>query len=360
MGFEDFLELGDEKGGDVVGDGEGERIEEVEKIGQTQFYGIITGNKPDWQSIIYELIHTEQLDPWDVDIVVLTQKYFEKIHEIGEEDNVDFYVSSKVLLAASLLLRIKSEFLLNRSVQSIDDILFGRKEDNKPIIERIVVDEDDLPMLIPKTPLPRARRVTLPELMLALNKAINTESRRIKREVTLKRAKRMTEINLPEFRRIDLRDRIKQFYASVLTGIKGKGSGNDRASNKIGYNDFIGKEREEKVACFLPLLYLGNTQKLWLEQERHLDEIWIYLHKYFLDNPDKFLDREDELMESVDDEEGVENVEGEQLSGLEKARVLRDEKKNMAEEIAKELAEEIGVVELDEKIEGISGFEDEL
>ena len=76
MGFEDFLELGNEGEGEVV-DEKGEVIEEVDKIGQTQFYGIITGNKPDWQSIIYELIHTEQLDPWDVDIVVLTQRYFE-------------------------------------------------------------------------------------------------------------------------------------------------------------------------------------------------------------------------------------------------------------------------------------------
>jgi len=139
---------------------------EEEKIGQNQFYDIITSRKPDWHAIIYELIHTEQLDPWNIDIVVLTGKYFEKVSELEE---TDFYISSKVLLAAALLLRIKSEFLLNKYIKSIDDILFGRKQEEKYVAERIEIDEDELPLLIPKTPLPRLRRVTLPELMSALD-----------------------------------------------------------------------------------------------------------------------------------------------------------------------------------------------
>ena len=70
----------------------------------------------------------EQLDPWDIDIVKLTSKYFEKIEEMEESD---FYISSKVLLAAALLLRIKSEFLLNKHLKDIDEILFGKKEESK-------------------------------------------------------------------------------------------------------------------------------------------------------------------------------------------------------------------------------------
>ena len=88
-----------------------EKTEKKDKIGQNQFFDIVTGRQPDWQTIIYDLIHTEQLDPWDIDIVVLTKKYFEKIDEItkeSESNKIDFYISSKVLLAAALLLRIKS------------------------------------------------------------------------------------------------------------------------------------------------------------------------------------------------------------------------------------------------------------
>ena len=67
-----------------------------------QIYDIVTGKNPSWQSIIYELIGTEQIDPWNVDLGFLCQGYFEKIKEMEEHN---FFISSKVLLAASLLLR---------------------------------------------------------------------------------------------------------------------------------------------------------------------------------------------------------------------------------------------------------------
>ncbi|MBT4135465.1 segregation/condensation protein A [archaeon] len=342
------------------------------KIGQNQVYDVIVGRKPDWQSIIYDLIHTEQLDPWDIDIVVLTQKYFEKIYEL--EDEPDFYISSKVLFAAALLLRIKSEFLLNKYIKSIDEILFGRKDEEKLVVEKIEIDIDELPLLIPKTPLPRARRVTLPELMSALNKAINTESRRIKREVAITRARKLSEVDIPEIKRVDLKDRIKQFYARVLTGVKKKAETADKHLNKICYHDLIGKEKEEKLACFLPLLHLSNTKKLWLEQEEHLDDIWIYLYNYFDKNRDKFIEEleedieemRDDILESEDskdlknaDSDKSESVNEMNLSGLEKARLKREEKKRMTEEIKKELEAELGIVNKDEKLDEVTGFSEE-
>ncbi len=314
----------------------------VEKIGQTQFYDLVTSRKPDWQVIIYELINSEQLDPWDINIVVLTNKYFEKIEELD-----DFYISSKLLLAASLLLRLKSEFLLNKHLRSIDDILFGKKEETKYVLERIEINEDDLPVLIPKTPLPRARRITLPELMEALGKAINTESRRIRREVVLKRARKLSEMNLPTFRRTDLNDRIKQFYARVLTSVKKISISNEEHHNKIGFSDLIGKSKEEKLASFLPLLHLSNSKKLWLEQEKHLDEIWIFLYTYFDSNRDRFLKDLEELEEELDKVEEIHGAEeGEEMveeSALDKARRVLEEKKKLQEEVARELAEEFNI-----------------
>lgn len=316
---------------------------EEEKIGQNQFYDIITSRKPDWHAIIYELIHTEQLDPWNIDIIVLTGKYFEKISELEE---TDFYISSKVLLAAALLLRIKSEFLLNKYIKSIDDILFGKKQEEKYVTEKIEINEDELPILIPKTPLPRLRRVTLPELMSALDKAINTESRRIRREVNIKRAKKLSEIDFPSFRRIDLKDRIKEFYARILTSIKKKAIKSDKHLNKIGYSELAGKSKEEKLACFLPILHLSNNKKLWLDQQVHLDEIWIYLYGYFKKNKGNFIE---ELEEDI--EEMREELEETELSEKRKKEIMK---------IAMEVAQLFEEVVKEEKIEGITGFGDEL
>ena len=374
-------------------------LKEVEKIGHNQFYDIVTGKQHDWQTIIYDLINTEQLDPWDIDIIILTNKYFEKILKLEEESGqgMDFNISSKVLLAAALLLRIKSEFLLNKQIKNIDEILFGKKEEKRYTPEKIEFDENDLPILIPKTPLPRARKVTLDELMSALNKAINTESRRIKREVAIKRAKKLSEVDFPEFKRVDLKERIRQFYARILTSVKKNSTGQEKHQNKVGYSNLVGKEREEKLACFLPVLHLSNAKQLWVEQEKHLEEIWIYLYKYFDKNRDKFIEAQKDLEEEIEEmkeelsiSENIDEIFNETISGLDKIKIQREEKKNLSDEakkeleaelninideveeeistelnkevkeVSKEIKEEIRNVNKDKKIESISGFEDEL
>ena len=89
-------------------------------VKQDQIHDLLFNREIGWQEIIYDLINTEQLDPWDIDITVLTEGYLQKIQNLEE---ADFFVSSKVLLAAALLLRIKSEILLNKHIKSIDEIL---------------------------------------------------------------------------------------------------------------------------------------------------------------------------------------------------------------------------------------------
>ena len=355
MGFEEFLPKEIEP--ELT---EQEVVEEIEKVSPNQVYDIITSKKPDWQVIIYEMVHTQQLDPWDLDLIVLTKKYFEKI-ELMEE--TDFYISSKVLLAAALLLRIKSESLLNKHLKDIDEILFGRKQEPAKPIERIEIDESELPILIPKTPMSRLRKVTLPELMIALNKAINTESRRIKREVAVKRAQKLSQVDIPKFKKINLKDRVKQFYEKILISIKRPQKEN---LTKLTYNDLTQNEKEEKLATFLPLLYLSNNRKLWLEQNNHLDDIWIYLFEYFQKNKDQFIEELEEDIEEMK-EELSESVEEIKLTGIQKARETREKKKQLAKEAKNELMKELGIdmtteverLEKDEKIEKVSGFNQE-
>ena len=328
----------------------------TEKITQNHVYDIVTSKKPDWQSIIYELINSEQLDPWDIDITLLTAKYFEKILEL--EDDPDFYSTSKVILAASLLLKIKSDFLLNKHIKSIDEILFGKTEQHYKPLERIEIDESELPILIPKTPMPRLRKVTLPELMEALNKAMNTESRRIKREVQIKRAKKLSSFSIPKFKQIDLKDRIKEFYARILTKLKNHETEKQQAVTKTTFEELTKNNKDQKLSTFLPLLHLSNTKKLWLEQPIHLEDIHIYLYKYFEDNRDDFMKELEEDIEDmkkeIENNEHAENIETKKKSGLEIARERQKEKKLLAEETKRELEAELGIVtELAEEISNI-------
>ena len=70
----------------------------------------------------------------------------------------------------------------NGYIQELNDALFGKKDSQKTLdIERFIINENELPILVPKSPMARNKKVTLEQLMSALNKAINTENRRIKR-----------------------------------------------------------------------------------------------------------------------------------------------------------------------------------
>ena len=81
-------------------------------------------------------------------------------------------------------------------------------------------------------------------------------------------------------------------------------------------------------------------------------------------NPKVFFNEFEEVLEEFNEEDFVEE---EFLSGLDKARLKKEEKKKMAEEVAKELGDEFGLevddgierIEREEKIDRVSGFENQ-
>ena len=246
-----------------------ENEDNVVKVGQEQIHSLLFGDKLSWQAIIYDLINTEQLDPWDIDISLLSQKYIERVKSLEE---ADFFVSSKVLLATALLLRMKSEILLYHHIPTLNELLFGKKEDKKYKQEKINLEES-IPELIAKTPLPRFRKVTLDELMQALGKAINTENRRIQKIVIGKQHEFEAAVAIPK-NRINLKDQIKKVYSRLKDIFS-------QREEKLAFSEIAGKSDEEKVATFVPLLHLDNQHKVWLEQEKHFEEIWILMKSLY-------------------------------------------------------------------------------
>jgi len=60
--------------------------------------------------ILLGLVQEHKLDPWDVDIEKLAGVYLQRVQEMQE---FDLRVSGRTLLSASVLLRMKSDFVLN-------------------------------------------------------------------------------------------------------------------------------------------------------------------------------------------------------------------------------------------------------
>ena len=239
---------------------------EGDKINQNQFFDLITGDELSWQAIIYDLIKTEQLDPWDIDLGVLAEKYVDIIAQLEE---ADFFISSKVLLACSLLLRLKSEILINSYIQDLNDALYGRKDDRKFELERIEIDEGELPILVPRTPMARHKKVTLKELMKALDHAINTENRRIRREIKGKQAEKSALAVMPSGVHVPLKVRIKSIFGIVSNHL-------DAGNNHMKFTH-LAESKEEKLASFVPVLHLCNDGKIFLRQPVHFEDMHMTL-----------------------------------------------------------------------------------
>lgn len=264
------------------------------KVGQEQLYDLLVSRELSWQAIIYDLIRTEQLDPWDIDLSILAKKYVERIQQIQEQEGI-FFISSKVLLAAAILLRIKSE-LLHENILSIDELLFDKKKKSgveisemKPLVD---FAEEELPEILPRTPLARGRKVTLQELIKALDKAISTEHRRIKKEIATRRIQQDISFVLPK-KTIDIRQKIKELYIKIKSFFSRK-----KPEEILTFTSLVGTSRDERIACFLPLLHLDTQEKIVLEQPQPFDEINILLYS------------ESKIKQESEEKEGIESKEG--------------------------------------------------
>src|SRR3989338_4148372 len=133
-----------------------------------------------WQSIIYGLVKSEQMDPWDIDVSIFAQKYINMLRELKGHD---FRVSGKVLLAAAILLKMKSNKLVGDDLSELDRLLIGIDEE----MEELGFEETsgqlpkfgEIPSLIPRTPQPRKRKVSIFDLVEALERALEVKKRRL-------------------------------------------------------------------------------------------------------------------------------------------------------------------------------------
>lgn len=226
-----------------------------------------------WQGIIYELIKSEQMDPWDIDVSILTQKYIEMLRNLKEHD---FRVSGKVLLAAAILLKMKSHKLVGEDLTELDKLLIGVEEQ----IDELGFEETgaiqkltEIPSLIPRTPQPRKRKVSIFDLVEALERALEVKKRRLLHSIpplnleAPKKKKDITEIIR------DVYIKIRSFFVSTL-------------KEKLTFTKLLPSEsREDKVHTFIPLLHLAQQNKIELMQETPFGEIEVLLRKKAEETP---------------------------------------------------------------------------
>jgi segregation and condensation protein A len=220
-----------------------------------------------WQDILHDLIKSERMDPWDIDISLLSKKYMETVRNIQE---TNFFISGKVVLASAILLKIKSNKLLNENIVSFDDKLYGQDELEEEIeqLESEEFEQTNQPKLTIKTPITRKRKVSLQDLVQALGKALEVDNRR---KIRRQRYEEIPDnLQIPE-RKIDLSRKIKEVYSKVISFFKTK-------KGDLTFRDLTpSNSREDIVYTFIPLLHLENQKKVLMQQPIPFENIQIFL-----------------------------------------------------------------------------------
>lgn len=205
-----------------------------------------------WKDILIDLVHKNQLDPWNIDIIYVVDKYIETVKGM---ETLDLRVPANIILAASILLRLKGE-MLN----------FEEEQQMLPEVAqmRAPVTVDNLTF---RLRLPPKRRVALTELLFALEEAMKLK------EVRESRMKEET-LSIPvKFSPANIEEEMESIYSLIEK--------NADSSNMITFSqtkDLFGKD-EFLVGLFVPLLFLYQNNRIELIQEKFFGEIIIALNK---------------------------------------------------------------------------------
>lgn len=219
-----------------------------------------------WQTILNDLVKSGEINPWDIDISVLANRYLEIVKRMQQSN---LFISGKVLLASAILLKIKSERLIIEDIGTLDNLMFPAPMEEldqfiDPSSRRIILDAE--PKLTIKTPQARKKKVQMNDLITALEKALEVNERRI---IRTEERERVPVIAVPEKTR-DITEVIKELLEKIkLTFTK---------KQEMTFDELVPSHRkEDKIATFVPLLHLATQEKVGLNQKEHFGEIHIRL-----------------------------------------------------------------------------------
>ncbi|NJE85718.1 segregation/condensation protein A [Thermococcus sp. CX2] len=200
--------------------------------------------------ILLQLVQMGKVDPWNIDIVDLTEKYIERLREMKE---LDLRVSARAILAASILVRMKSEALLYAD----------EKEEEEKHEEHIRVEVEPL-----APPLRRVERYyTFDDLLDALMDALEEAEKRKPRKK--KKVEIEEEIFVVDDFRVDIEKHVNRLHEIVRKLYS-------ETREPIRFWDLVFDPSPKIVArTFLYLLFLSNMGKVELIQEEPFGEILV-------------------------------------------------------------------------------------
>ncbi|MDD4251165.1 MAG: ScpA family protein [Candidatus ainarchaeum sp.] len=209
--------------------------------------------QPAWKSILIDLVKSNKMDPWDIDVSLLTEKYIDKINNL---ESSSLRVPANAILACAILVKTKSRYLKLSSIEE-DDIELG--ENSTLVNENLFIE---IPDLVASRSM-RDGRISLDELVQSIEGIIQntTPSKKYNKPVL-----RMDF----DFNTTSIEERLEEVFNLVKQSVDSQGL----VMFKSLLND---NQTDTIVDTFLPILFLMNSGKLLAYQEEFFGDIFVKL-----------------------------------------------------------------------------------
>ncbi len=203
---------------------------------------------------VFELVLSNDLDPWDIDLMKFARLYAEKV----KEEDVNFVIAGRLMLMAWSILRMQSEGVLQRSERKEEpecwDPDFLDMIDEEPRVRLCMPEEVDLDEVVRHKGF---RPVTLVELLDAFEDASREREMNERRE----RARAANRAKMDKFDTKAHNDDMERDVEEVWQRILRCGPG------AIRLEDIWNGGREDLVMVFTSLLFLARSGKISVWQD---------------------------------------------------------------------------------------------
>lgn len=206
--------------------------------------------------VLVDLARRGEIDPWDIDIALATEKFLLYIDSLEERD---LRIPARTLLYASILLRLKSD-----QMEEQNEVEEPEAED----LEEAEGNREEILDELPRPPLRRhtKRPVTLDELVSELKKAEVVGRRKAMRERwPLEVEEKILDISHDE----GIEERILALGPILDDMFMEK--------DTLTFRDVSIRDGnvEDAVTNYVSLLFMAQRRQVWLEQEEIFGELFV-------------------------------------------------------------------------------------
>jgi len=208
--------------------------------------------QPPW-SFLLDSLKASKLSPWDIDIAYLVSSFLQKMYELGV---IDFRISGRALLSASIILRLKTQQLLELNTAP-------------------ELSEEEKELILPPLEMPlrlTSRKITLDELLVALERVLlQGEEKASGAKQSEKMASYITPLVFElEPDMVNVEQSINETLQRILNLTS--------ANPIIRFSQLLPEKTcKEVVKILLSCLHLANRGRIMVWQEEEFGEIFITL-----------------------------------------------------------------------------------